>query len=180
MSSPDYRLRNLLLLRNERERIMSKPDYKFRHATAPSFTGCGEAVGVVLVDEKRGFTGIYYKDKQGKLWPCRTVMRSNKARHDEIIAAWLQNRPEMTHEDRRQTRLFQFLRGGTVTWTSRSGVTERREVIAPLAILELKATDWPNDPKHCYELWDGNWSIVMDKTVVSSTIRGSFFEKKKK
>ena len=70
----------------------------WKHATLASYPD--KIVGITLVDEEPGMTGIYVRDPSGGLWPARTVDRSIQPHHDEVVAAWLQ-RPGQ-HEDRRR------------------------------------------------------------------------------
>jgi len=55
-----------------------------------------------------------------------------------------------------------FLKSGTVTWTSKSGKTEKRCYIDAGTTLDLRVEK--NDGG--YELWDGNWSILVPTDTV--------------
>ncbi len=44
---------------------------EFRHTTLPRCPA--KVVGVTLLDEEPGYTGIYLRDEDGGLWPARTV-----------------------------------------------------------------------------------------------------------
>ncbi len=46
-------------------------------------------VGITLLDEKPGFTGIYIRDENGGLWPARTVSRKPKKHHQDVCGAWI-------------------------------------------------------------------------------------------
>jgi len=70
---------------------------QFRHTTLDKYPDT--IVGVTLLDESPGFTGIYFRDLSGGLWPARTVNRTPAEHHREICEAWL-CRPG-THEDKR-------------------------------------------------------------------------------
>ncbi len=83
--------------------IHGDPLEDFKHTTAKMFPGGpyepNKRVGVVLVDEKPGFTGIYIRDGNGDLWPARTVSHKPKKHHESVIRAWLESEGE--HQDRR-------------------------------------------------------------------------------
>jgi hypothetical protein len=59
-------------------------------------------------------------------------------------------------------RTVTFLKGGNVTWVSKSGKTERRRYIHAGTELTLRVVERNGE----YELWDGNWSIVVPVDVV--------------
>jgi len=69
---------------------------EFRHTTLAVYPethiGNGKytpkAVGITLLDEKPGFTGIYLRDANGGLWPARTVDRSRPEHYRSVIASW--------------------------------------------------------------------------------------------
>ena len=69
---------------------------EFRHTTLAAYPE--RIVGVTLLDESPGFTGIYLRDAKDGLWPARTVDRA-AAHHDSVCEAWL-SRPGK-HEDKR-------------------------------------------------------------------------------
>ena len=76
--------------------MQATASHVFRHTT---LTKCPDKVaGVTLLDEEPGYTGIYIRDRDGGLWPARTVDRSLSEHHDAVCAAWL-DRPGS--EDRR-------------------------------------------------------------------------------
>lgn len=70
---------------------------QFRHTTLAAYPD--KAVGVTLLDESPGFTGIYLRDTSGGLWPARTVNRTPAEHHDKVCEAWL-SKPGK-HEDKR-------------------------------------------------------------------------------
>lgn len=70
----------------------------FLHATLDKMP-IVDYVGITLVDEKPGFTGIYLRYPCGGLWPARTVVRDNPTHHDSVVNAWLA-KPGV-HEDKR-------------------------------------------------------------------------------
>lgn len=57
----------------------------------------------------------------------------------------------------------EFLKSGQVTWTSRGGKREKRARIVAGTILDLRVEDQGDD----WELWDGNYSILMPKDSVT-------------
>jgi len=59
-------------------------------------------------------------------------------------------------------RTVTFLKSGEVTWTSKSGKTECRRHIRAGAKLDLRVVEREGE----YELWDGNWSILVPADVV--------------
>ena len=73
---------------------------QFKHTTLKSFPH--KVVGVTLVDEEPGFTGIYLRDEEGGLWPARTVNHDPPEHHRNVCEAWM-SRPG-SHEDRRASR----------------------------------------------------------------------------
>ena len=70
---------------------------EFRHTTLSVYPD--KTVGVTLLDESPGFTGIYVRDPNGGLWPARTVDRASAEHHEKVCAAWLSG--PGVHEDRR-------------------------------------------------------------------------------
>jgi hypothetical protein len=52
-----------------------------------------------------------------------------------------------------------FLKSGQVTWTSKSGKRTKRERIIGGASRSLRVE--PHSKTGGWELWDGNWSIIM-------------------
>ena len=54
------------------------------------------------------------------------------------------------------------LKSGEVTWTSKSGKTKRRCYIRAGTELNLRVVEHEGE----YELWDGNWSILVPANVV--------------
>ena len=74
----------------------TKPEH-FRHTTATSYPV--KIVGVTLLDETPDFTGIYLRNEEGGLWPCRTVRRDDPGLHLSVCDSWLA-RPGV-NEDRR-------------------------------------------------------------------------------
>jgi len=59
-------------------------------------------------------------------------------------------------------RTVTFLQSGEVTWTSMSGKTEHRRYIPAGTELILRVVEVEGG----YELWDGNWSIVVPVDLV--------------
>ncbi|MEI8196615.1 MAG: hypothetical protein WCI73_11955 [Phycisphaerae bacterium] len=57
---------------------------------------------MTLQDEKRGYTGIYLRDSNEGLWPCRTVRHKPASHHRDVCAAWLSHKG--IHEDKRSVR----------------------------------------------------------------------------
>ena len=72
---------------------------QFTHTTLTSYPD--KIVGVTLLDESPGVTGIYLRDKNGGLWPARTVNRLPTEDHQTVCDSWLA-RPGV-HEDKRTT-----------------------------------------------------------------------------
>jgi len=68
----------------------------FKYTTLTKYPD--KVAGVTLLDEEPGYTGIYIRDKDGGLWPARTVDRLLPEHHDAVCAAWLGRRGS---EDRR-------------------------------------------------------------------------------
>jgi hypothetical protein len=65
--------------------------YPWQHKTLDNYPDKdGEFVGVTILDERPGLTGIYLRTKEGLLWPARTVDRSLPEHHAEVVAAWMQ------------------------------------------------------------------------------------------
>jgi len=56
-------------------------------------------VGIALLDEEPGFTGIYIRDEDGGLWPARTVSHVPPEHHRSVCDAWLSG--PGVHEDKR-------------------------------------------------------------------------------
>ena len=69
----------------------------FKHTTLAVFPE--KIVGVTLLDESPGFTGVYLRDATGGLWPARTVNRTPAKHHARVCRSWL-SKPGK-HEDRR-------------------------------------------------------------------------------
>lgn len=65
------------------------PEYKWKHKTLSSYPYNEKHVGIVLLDEEPGFTGIYIRTESGGLWPARTVSRESPKHHDDVCAAWM-------------------------------------------------------------------------------------------
>lgn len=80
----------------------------FRHTTLTKYPD--RVVGVTLLNEEPGFTGIYLRDAQGGLYPARTVSRRPAAHHKSVVDAWIQSygglidRRKKTHGRRRSRR----------------------------------------------------------------------------
>lgn len=55
-----------------------------------------------------------------------------------------------------------FLKSGEVTWTSKSGKTECRRYVRAGTEMALRVVE----REEGYELWDGNWSILVPANVV--------------
>jgi hypothetical protein len=73
---------------------------EFRHTTLQRSPI--DRIGITLVDEEPGFTGVYIRDENGGLWPARTVSHFPSEHHRSVCAAWLAG-PGI-HEDRRSIR----------------------------------------------------------------------------
>jgi hypothetical protein len=69
----------------------------FTHTTLTSYPDT--IVGVTLLDESPGVTGIYLRDRNGGLWPARTVNRLPTEDYQTICDSWLA-RPGV-NEDKR-------------------------------------------------------------------------------
>ena len=90
-----------------------QPAHEFKHTTLADHPGSPlgrdesgnfrgyspETVGVTLLDEAPGFTGIYLRDAAGGLWPARTVNREYAEHHESVCNAWL-SKPGI-HQDKR-------------------------------------------------------------------------------
>jgi hypothetical protein len=86
----------------------------FKHTTLTVYpetwikTGDGEGhwspkkVGITLLDEEPGFTGIYIRDEAGGLYPARTVNHNPPEHHKSVCDAWLSDAG--IHEDRRSVK----------------------------------------------------------------------------
>lgn len=74
----------------------------FQHATKFTPPLQQEIVGVALLDESPAATGVYYRTKDGKLYPCRTVSREDPCQHTSICESWLCM--DGIHEDKRSIR----------------------------------------------------------------------------
>jgi hypothetical protein len=72
---------------------------QFAHTTLTSYPD--KIVGVTLLNESSGITGIYLRDRNGGLWPARTVSRFPTEDYQTICDSWLA-RPGV-HEDKRTT-----------------------------------------------------------------------------
>ena len=72
----------------------------FRHTTLAEIPD--EIVGITILDEEPGFTGIYVRSACGGLWPARTVDRSFPEHHDSVVASWLSR--DGVHVDLRAER----------------------------------------------------------------------------
>ena len=59
----------------------------FKHTTLTIYPD--KVAGVTLLVEEPGYTGIYIRDKNGGLWPARTVDRSLPEHHAAVCEAWL-------------------------------------------------------------------------------------------
>ena len=70
---------------------------QFAHTTLTSYPD--KIVGVTLVDESPGVAGIYLRDKNGGMWPARTVSRFPTEDYETVCDSWLA-RPGM-NEDKR-------------------------------------------------------------------------------
>jgi len=56
-------------------------------------------VGITLLDQCPGFTGVYLRDENGGLWPARTVNHNPPEHHKRVCDAWLAHLG--VHEDKR-------------------------------------------------------------------------------
>jgi len=59
----------------------------FRHTTLDRYPD--KIVGVSLLEESPGFTGIYLRDPDGGLWPARTVNQALPEHHQSVCESWL-------------------------------------------------------------------------------------------
>ena len=59
-------------------------------------------------------------------------------------------------------KTVKFLKSGEVTWTSKSGKTECRRYVRAGMKMTLRVVEREGE----YELWDGNWSILVPADVV--------------
>ena len=79
----------------------------FKHTTLKVFpesrredgTWTPKRAGVTLLDEDDKHTGVYIRDKEGGLWPARTISNDPPEHHKECCEAWLSG-PGI-HEDKR-------------------------------------------------------------------------------
>jgi hypothetical protein len=76
----------------------TKPS-EFKHTSLASYPN--KTVGITLLDESPGITGIYVRDENGGLWPARTVNRTPPEHHQRVCDSWLA-RPGI-HQDRRSS-----------------------------------------------------------------------------
>ncbi len=65
----------------------AKPS-EFKHTTLTEYPG--RCVGITVLDEEPGFTGIYLRAACGGLWPARTVNRENPTHHNSVVSAWME------------------------------------------------------------------------------------------
>ena len=80
--------------------MKSTGQYEFKHTTGGKYPV--HIVGVTLLDEAPGYTGVYLRDSHGGLWPARTVRHDPPEHHRSVCAAWLSR--EGKHEDKRSVR----------------------------------------------------------------------------
>ena len=73
---------------------------QFTHTTLSGYPD--KIIGVTLLDESPGVTGIYLRDKNGGLWPTRTVNRLPTEGYETVCDSWLA-RPGV-NEDKRLLR----------------------------------------------------------------------------
>lgn len=156
--------------------VMDPQDFK--HTTLKHYPGSRvnrkttpERIGITLLDEKPGFTGIYIRNEFGGLWPARTVNRSNKAHHDAVCKAWLDH--VGINEDRRSTRFVKFMSDRSATWVSKSGKSEKSMPLEKGQIRLVKVDENPRAPKgkgwpKIWEIWDGNWSTYIKPNEITS------------
>lgn len=85
------------------------PPAEFKHTTLDVYPESfvdgkwtPKRVGVTLLDEEPGFTGIYIRDENGGLWPARTVSHNPPKHHRSVCNSWLSG--EGIHEDRRTVK----------------------------------------------------------------------------
>ena len=69
----------------------------FKHTTLTRYPQ--QVIGITLLDEEPGFTGIYLRDRNGGLWPCRTVSHIPAEHHTNVVEAWLAG--PGVHQDKR-------------------------------------------------------------------------------
>ncbi len=72
----------------------------FKHTSLTAYPV--HIVGVTLLDEDAEHTGVYLRDANGGLWPCRTVSHTPPEHHRSVCAAWLAR--EGNQEDKRSVR----------------------------------------------------------------------------
>ena len=70
----------------------------FKHTTLDECPN--DVVGITLLDEEPGFTGIYGRSRCGGRWPARTVDRSFPEHHESVVSSWLRRDGE--HVDLRR------------------------------------------------------------------------------
>jgi hypothetical protein len=59
----------------------------FKHTTLDHLPKRVE--GVTLLDEDSDYTGVYFRDSKGGLFPARTVYRGDPVHHESVCAAWM-------------------------------------------------------------------------------------------
>ena len=65
----------------------AKDPSEFKHTSLSVYPD--KRVGITLLDEEPGFTGIYSRDKNGGLWPARTVSHEPAKHHQAVCDAWM-------------------------------------------------------------------------------------------
>jgi len=89
------------------------PHKDFRHTTLPTYPEdydrikkkyTPKRVGITLLDEKPGFTGIYIRDENGGLWPARTVSHEPPEHHESVCGAWMAQYEDCQDKRAKSTR----------------------------------------------------------------------------
>lgn len=83
--------------------MYAKAAKDFKHTTLTDIPPDEDRVGISILEEEPGLTGIYYRTKNGGLWPCRTVNQEKADHHKSVCEAWLAR--EGKHENKTK---FQF------------------------------------------------------------------------
>lgn len=70
----------------------TKEPNQFKHTTLDKYPDTNDGfVGVTLLDEEPGFTGVYMRTKEGLLWPARTINHDPPAHHRKCAASWMKH-----------------------------------------------------------------------------------------
>jgi len=91
----------------------------FPESKLPNGTWTPKVVGITLLDEEPGFTGVYLRDSEGGLWPARTISHKPVKHHRECCASWMSrkgiNEDKRTHVDDVEIKAY---RGRRLVFTS--------------------------------------------------------------